>query len=627
MIHSNSFRRVAARVGFSLAFSFVVQVRSSLNISVMGSCSTRTYLPATPNTTRGSLCALAVFQHFSNLELIKSVHLYMDDGSVTAVQQEFLLSPDVYTQISEPIPSYFSEFAHNGAKQFIDTLKQLNEADLWQCVLEYNVHTPQDTSIIPLLSVSKNPALYCIPTLAEDLVLVERAVQSPGLGHQQCIPLLGRDCQDDQQQYPGYGGQSYIDSTQFTWNSPKWNLAGFSGFDVESSSGMNESLDEGVHSESNSHGDNLHDWGSDLELASPRMFETCVLGSSWSTSISSMPFTGLMSGSCLISNVTAITKSDHSCWSPSSLVLESQMAGTYTFHEALPFSDDSNDGQVKLTTSSDASHTAALCHSGDLFLSPLCASSTISDRVSPRSPSLKKGVESAISYCSDESGNEAVVSERLPLACPSVGLPLDSQNCTASFDRDEVFLQQTCSYEPTDLGHDLGHVGECRSMTMLDEGAELCNQRGATERMTEITLHELSQYFHMPITQASKELKVGLTVLKKRCREFGIPRWPHRKMKSLDSLIQNIQELARGPEGGTSGPVMSAVKELEHQKKRMEERPGIELAERTKRLRQACFKASYKKRRQALTSLLQRDVGGETCPDSVVGELPSVQIR
>jgi hypothetical protein len=45
----------------------------------------------------------------------------------------------------------------------------------------------------------------------------------------------------------------------------------------------------------------------------------------------------------------------------------------------------------------------------------------------------------------------------------------------------------------------------------------------------------------MPITQASKELKVGLTVLKKRCREFGIPRWPHRKMKSLDSLIQNIQ--------------------------------------------------------------------------------------
>lgn len=67
------------------------------------------------------------------------------------------------------------------------------------------------------------------------------------------------------------------------------------------------------------------------------------------------------------------------------------------------------------------------------------------------------------------------------------------------------------------------------------------HQRGSTDRITDITLSELSQYFHMPITQAAKELKVGLTVLKKRCREFGIPRWPHRKMKSLESLIHNIQ--------------------------------------------------------------------------------------
>lgn len=108
-----------------------------------------------PFFVRLAWCLTLFYFCFFFTELIKSVHLYMDDGFVTAVQQEFLLSPDVYTQISEPIPSYFSRFAHNGAKQFIDTLKQLNEADLWQCVLEYHVHTPQDTSIIPLLSVSK----------------------------------------------------------------------------------------------------------------------------------------------------------------------------------------------------------------------------------------------------------------------------------------------------------------------------------------------------------------------------------------------------------------------------------------------------------------------------------------
>jgi hypothetical protein len=34
--------------------------------------------------------------------------------------------------------------------------------------------------------------------------------------------------------------------------------------------------------------------------------------------------------------------------------------------------------------------------------------------------------------------------------------------------------------------------------------------------------------------------KVGVTVLKKRCRELGIARWPHRKVKSLNTLIENI---------------------------------------------------------------------------------------
>ena len=43
----------------------------------------------------------------------------------------------------------------------------------------------------------------------------------------------------------------------------------------------------------------------------------------------------------------------------------------------------------------------------------------------------------------------------------------------------------------------------------------------------------ISQYFYMPITQAAKELDVGLTPLKKRCREWGIRRWPHRKLMSL----------------------------------------------------------------------------------------------
>jgi len=67
------------------------------------------------------------------------------------------------------------------------------------------------------------------------------------------------------------------------------------------------------------------------------------------------------------------------------------------------------------------------------------------------------------------------------------------------------------------------------------------DQRARPPEETALTFELVSQYFYMPIMQAARELNVGLTLLKKRCRELGIPRWPHRKMKSLQSLINNVQ--------------------------------------------------------------------------------------
>ncbi|KAL6572676.1 hypothetical protein OROMI_013634 [Orobanche minor] len=103
----------------------------------------------------------------------------------------------------------------------------------------------------------------------------------------------------------------------------------------------------------------------------------------------------------------------------------------------------------------------------------------------------------------------------------------------------------------------------------------------------------ISQYFYMPIMQAAKELNVGVTFLKKRCRELGIRRWPHRKLMSLQSLINNVQEM-----GNLQGEQkQDAIAILEQEKRQMEDIPNKELEEKTKRLRQACFKANYKKRR------------------------------
>lgn len=248
---------------------------------------------------------------------------------------------------------------------------------------------------------------------------------------------------------------------------------------------------------------------------------------------------GLISASSLTSSMITNHKSDYRCWSPSSLVLESQMAGAYAFHDSSLLSDDSSFRQAKLVAVSDASQTGDLCHSGS-YLGPACASAIMSDTVS--SPHVVRSMaERTISYCSDESVGEQVGPERLPSSFSSAVLPSGSLNFVSTECREEILRQRISPLEPIQVGKDVGLRVENLSMKILDEEAELPNQRGATERMTEITLHELSHYFHMPITQASKELKVGLTVLKKRCREFGIPRWPHRKMKSLNSLIQNIQ--------------------------------------------------------------------------------------
>lgn len=52
----------------------------------------------------------------------------------------------------------------------------------------------------------------------------------------------------------------------------------------------------------------------------------------------------------------------------------------------------------------------------------------------------------------------------------------------------------------------------------------------------------LQQYFHLPISEVAKELGVCATVLKKLCRKHGIPRWPYRKIKSLNKLITSLEE-------------------------------------------------------------------------------------
>ncbi|KAF7147748.1 hypothetical protein RHSIM_Rhsim03G0209600 [Rhododendron simsii] len=135
--------------------------------------------------------------------------------------------------------------------------------------------------------------------------------------------------------------------------------------------------------------------------------------------------------------------------------------------------------------------------------------------------------------------------------------------------------------------------GNCKSSSSVNEGERIRQTSGGMRaKSAPLELDEIKKYFDVPITKAAKELKVGLTVLKKRCRELNIMRWPHRKIKSLKSLIHNVKELGLTTEIGV----------LEEHKRMLEKLPELELTERTKKLRQACFKANYKRRRSLATT-------------------------
>lgn len=65
--------------------------------------------------------------------------------------------------------------------------------------------------------------------------------------------------------------------------------------------------------------------------------------------------------------------------------------------------------------------------------------------------------------------------------------------------------------------------------------------------------------------------------------------------------VKFLQEM-EGECGGNEGKMKEVVSILEREKKRMQDVPDMDLEDKTKRLRQACFKANYKKRKLSAVS-------------------------
>jgi len=57
----------------------------------------------------------------------------------------------------------------------------------------------------------------------------------------------------------------------------------------------------------------------------------------------------------------------------------------------------------------------------------------------------------------------------------------------------------------------------------------------------DISWHEIRNVFHLPLSEASKEMGVCDTVLKQHCRKLGLKKWPHRQWRQIQNLIDKAE--------------------------------------------------------------------------------------
>ena len=72
---------------------------------------------------------------------------------------------------------------------------------------------------------------------------------------------------------------------------------------------------------------------------------------------------------------------------------------------------------------------------------------------------------------------------------------------------------------------------------------------------------------------ASAQLGLGVTTLKRVCRENGIKRWPYRKRNSLGRLIDRTKQVLDDGTGQNNLHRLAALQVLEQQRQSMRVNP------------------------------------------------------
>ena len=80
-----------------------------------------------------------------------------------------------------------------------------------------------------------------------------------------------------------------------------------------------------------------------------------------------------------------------------------------------------------------------------------------------------------------------------------------------------------------------------KEKVQIIDQSPLASSSSTKKRPCALEFEEISKYFGVPINEAAKQMNVGVTMLKKRCRELNIMRWPRRKIKSLQMVIDSVK--------------------------------------------------------------------------------------
>lgn len=95
-----------------------------------------------------------------------------------------------------------------------------------------------------------------------------------------------------------------------------------------------------------------------------------------------------------------------------------------------------------------------------------------------------------------------------------------------------------------------------------------------------ITFEELKNLFHLAIAEAAEELGICETMLKKRCRNLGIKRWPQKKINSINNIIHYKKiDLENSKNELEKDNLLREINELKEKQLMIFNNPSIELKE------------------------------------------------